>query len=540
MEKLTSTGGILCCGTVEVLAEQMIWELENLELFGASPDGHVERRAKITVQVISAMGNIPRIKAEPDPDVKIDWTLYATVDDVPLRVVPEVSESVNNRDPNEYVKLMAMVPKWPGTLLEFLMATCRASMAGLIRNFKQWMEQTELHDYWEASGMTKTIKTLWQMIEALRDERNEERRPSMAMAAANFADGGLLAEQLVDARRNPDASPSVPFTKTAFDVLDRWHKSLFSGRTLIFVDEEEVLSPSGGAPAMHVSSRQVTYIRSTYGETCRICQENYFEIIPAYLAQPGSIGRREVVYYCKECADLADDLDPLIAGVQQDVVTLARLPAVPPNEQTRLMLADAVPPRRMRCIGDISLSIADDPVVQDARRRNWSASIASNEAWQQAKDEHIARTGGFAERDKYRQEVKAEKRAELTLTLEEKEEKFAMNANFDRIAQTVLGQQENWLERWGAGLPEWKALVDEFEDEADMRDWEMKQGSDPEVKKRVELAFIWMTAKNEIASSIMPIRIHEYFEKGMNERKANKAHVKRVNSIIEKLSRLGL
>ena len=128
----------------------MIWELENLELFGASPDGHVERRAKITVQVISAMGNIPRIKAEPDPDVKIDWTLYATVDDVPLRVVPEVSESVNDRDPNEYVKLMAMVPKWPGTLLEFLMATCTASMAGLIRNLKQWREQTELHDYWEA------------------------------------------------------------------------------------------------------------------------------------------------------------------------------------------------------------------------------------------------------------------------------------------------------------------------------------------------------------------------------------------------------
>lgn len=90
------------------------------------------------------------------------------------------------------------------------------------------------------------------------------------------------------------------------------------------------------------------------------------------------------------------------------------------------------------------------------------------------------------------------------------------------------------------GLADWKSLVAEFEEEEDMRDWEMKTGNDPGLKKRVELAFIWMTAKNEIASSIMPIRIHEYFERGMNERKAYKAHVKRVNSIIEKLSRLGL
>ena len=326
---LTNTGGILCCGTVEILAEQMIWELENLELFGVSPDGHVERKATITVQVIDAMGNIPRIKAEPDPDAKIDWTLYATVDDVPLRVVPEVSESVND-DHNEYVKLMAMVPRWPGTVLEFLMATCRASMAGLIRSLKQWREQTELHDYWEASGMTTTIKTLWQMIEALRDERNEERRPSMAMAAANFADGSLAAEQLVDARRNPDASPPVPFTKTAFEVLDRWHKSVQVGaRSYLSMKRRFCHQVVGLLPCMLAPAKSHTFA-ALCGETCRICQENYFEIIPAYLAQPGSVGRREVVYYCKNCADLADDLDPLIAGVQQDVVTLARLPDLPP------------------------------------------------------------------------------------------------------------------------------------------------------------------------------------------------------------------
>ena len=57
---LTNTGGILCCGTVEILAEQMIWELENLELFGASPDGHVERKATITVQVIECYGQHPQ------------------------------------------------------------------------------------------------------------------------------------------------------------------------------------------------------------------------------------------------------------------------------------------------------------------------------------------------------------------------------------------------------------------------------------------------------------------------------------------------
>ena len=83
-------------------------------------------------------------------------------------------------------------------------------------------------------------------------------------------------------------------------------------------------------------------------------------------------------------------------------------------------------------------------------------------------------------------------------------------------------------------------MVAEFEEVENMRDWEMKSGNDPELKKRVELAFIWLTAKNDIASSIMPIRIHDYFERGVNERKAYKAHVKRVNSIIEKLSRLGL
>ena len=115
-----------------------------------------------------------------------------------------------------------------------------------------------------------------------------------------------------------------------------------------------------------------------------------------------------------------------------------------------------------------------------------------------------------------------------------------MNANFERIAQDLLCQQESWMKRWNAGLPEWKDLVAEFEGEPDMRDWELKEGSDPDIKKRVELAFMWMATKYEIMSSIMPIRIYEYFEKGENERKAYKAHSKRVSAIIEKLSRLHL
>ena len=361
------------------------------------------------------MGNIPRIKAEPDPDVKIDWNLYATVDDVPLRVVPEVSESVND-DHNEYVKLMAMVPRWPGTLLEFVMATCRASMAGLIRSLKQWREQTELHDYWEASGMTQTIKTLWQMIEALRDERNEERRPSMAMAAANFADGSLqqnsssmLAVIRMQVLRSPSRRQHLRCSTAGTSQCE------VGARSYLSMKRRFCHQVVGLLPCMLAPAKSHTFA-ALCGETCRICQENYFEIIPAYLAQPGSVGRREVVYYCKNCADLADDLDPLIAGVQQDVVTLARLPDLPPNEQTRLMLADAAPVKRvMKCIGDNGLPIADDPVVQDARRRIWNAGTISNDAWQQMKDEHIARTGGFAERDKYRQEVKAERRAELSL-----------------------------------------------------------------------------------------------------------------------------
>ena len=96
------------------------------------------------------------------------------------------------------------------------------------------------------------------------------------------------------------------------------------------------------------------------------------------------------------------------------------------------------------------------------------------------------------------------------------------------------------MKRWNAGFPEWKTLVAEFEGEPDMRDWELKEGSNPDVKKRVELAFMWMATKYEIISSVMPMRIFEYFEKGENERKVYKAHSKRVSAIIEKLSRLHL
>ena len=70
--------------------------------------------------------------------------------------------------------------------------------------------------------MTKTIKNLWIMVEYLRGSRNDTRPENLKKAAENYAQGALLTMQGVESASDHTAEGTVPFTKTAFQVLDRW------------------------------------------------------------------------------------------------------------------------------------------------------------------------------------------------------------------------------------------------------------------------------------------------------------------------------
>ena len=86
----------------------------------------------ISAEPINTDGLIPGLRGEQDPAVKdeIDWTQYASVGEVPLRMVPDLVDPNDKKDSAEYVKLMA--------LMEFEASMCRTSMAGLLASIEGW------------------------------------------------------------------------------------------------------------------------------------------------------------------------------------------------------------------------------------------------------------------------------------------------------------------------------------------------------------------------------------------------------------------
>ena len=47
-------------------------------------------------------------------------------------------------------------------------------------------------------------------------------------------------------------------------------------------------------------------------------------------------------------------------------------------------------------------------------------------------------------------------------------------------------------------------MAREFFHMEDVRVWELERSSDPEIKAKVEIAFIWLTFKDELELRIMP------------------------------------
>ena len=68
--------------------------------------------------------------------------------------------------------------------------------------------------------------------------------------------------------------------------------------------------------------------------------------------------------------------------------------------------------------------------------------------------------------------------------------------------------------------------------------WRMS--SNPEIKAKVEMPFIWSTFKDELELRIMPARVHAYFVLGHAAARAYSDHVNRVNSALHKASQLGI
>ena len=109
-------GGTLLCGTVMLAAEHLIWQLSGLKLAGYDEATNTEICwVPISAEPINTEGLIPGLRGEQDPAVKdeIDWTQYASVGEVPLRMVPDLVDPIDKKDSAEYVNLMALMEFFP-------------------------------------------------------------------------------------------------------------------------------------------------------------------------------------------------------------------------------------------------------------------------------------------------------------------------------------------------------------------------------------------------------------------------------------------
>ena len=315
---------------------------------------------------------MPMVDSARNPAVKeeIDWLVYQDVGAMPLDLVPELVEPINPDDPEEFVKVMALVQFWPLNVLNWEASMGRVHLARLLERINNFRITMRMPDYWGPGGVTSTIKTLWKMVSHLRSARGSPRPPGMEMAVASYREGALFDDQKVLKAGDITADGTVACNQTAFDVLERWLTNYAEIRSLTFSDE--VVAPLDGAAAVR-PEMEARVLVSKAAETCRMCKGAFLRVVPAWL-QP-----RVMTYYCKSCADLADDMDAVLKGVNPDEVERVRLSGSVAESPQYIM--QNAKPREPKAIKD-GVTATNDPATQGLKDKFRSVHDNKLNAWQ--------------------------------------------------------------------------------------------------------------------------------------------------------------
>ena len=85
---------------------------------------------------------------------------------------------------------------------------------------------------------------------------------------------------------------------------------------------------------------------------------------------------------------------------------------------------------------------------------------------------------------------------------------FEFPYHHQQVCALLTDKQKVWRARWKKTDADITAMAEEFNDMPDVRVWETEKSSDPEIKAKVEMAFMWMTAKDELELRYVPARVH--------------------------------
>ena len=166
------------------------------------------------------------------------------------------------------------------------------------------------------------------------------------------------------------------------------------------------------------------------------------------------------------------------------------------------MLTNAAPREPVQALGR-GISSIDDPMIKKLKRQYWDAHEDKMDAWRDQVEQYLANTQGMEAREEFRKDVLAGRRAERTMTPKERSDMFFCDFYNKVVSASLLAKLKVWMVQWDKTPDDITALAAEFSSKKDIRRYELETSSDPEIKMRIELAFLWLTFKDELATSIM-------------------------------------
>ena len=201
-----------------------------------------------------------------------------------MHSLPDALEHHELIDPIEYVALQALLPIFPDSVEEFERKMCRTTMRTLLGDIEAWRVATELLDHGGNGGACIAIKNLWMMIDLVRGMRSDARAEDLQVVADNFARGAMLTKQgSIDDVSCPDGS-SV-FTQSAFHALEKWRIASSNKKQVKLVEYEVASHTDAASPNVELEENTVRLLRSQLTVPCRICQNAFLRVVPAWIAK---------------------------------------------------------------------------------------------------------------------------------------------------------------------------------------------------------------------------------------------------------------
>ena len=119
-----------------------------------------------------------------------------------------------------------------------------------------------------------------------------------------------------------------------------------------------------------------------------MCKGAFLRVVPAWLQ------KKKITYYCCDCADIADDLAQLLAGVDEAVIDEVRH-SEKVAEATQYKLLNAAPPDPVQALKDDGVSATDDPSIIQLRRAHREAHEDKMDSWQDQVEQYILHYDGL-------------------------------------------------------------------------------------------------------------------------------------------------